>query len=61
MKSLKSHIAEARSKNPDLLQLVMFYRHLVNAAKKGDDALIKKIKIKIYEYERKLDLGLGKF
>ena len=57
----KTHLNEARSKNPDLLQLVMFYRQLVIATKKGEDALVKKIKIKIYEYERKFDLGLGKF
>jgi hypothetical protein len=57
----KKHLNEASSKNPDLLQLVMFYRQLVVATNKGDDALAKKIKIKIYEYERKLDLSLGKF
>ena len=44
----KTHLNEARSKNPDLLQLVMFYRQLVVATKKGDDALVKKIKIIFY-------------
>ena len=57
----KTHVNESRSKHPDLVQLVMFYRQLVDATKKGNNALVKKIKIKISEYERKLDLGLGKF
>ena len=57
MISFKSHINEAYSK--DVLQLVMLYRHAVNDAKKGRD--IKAYKAKIYEYENKLNLPLGKF
>lgn len=57
MISFKSHINEAYSK--DVLQLVMLYRHAVNDAKKGRD--IKAYKAKIYEYEKKLNLPLGKF
>lgn len=59
MISFKSHINEAATVAQNTLQLVMLYRHAVNDAKKGKD--IKAYKAKIYEYEKKLNLPLGKF